>query len=95
MVELSLEEVMELKSNRKLPPWRPGLVLCACREQSSRAQGLARLSARGQEAGAAPEPHGGSVPELLWGWEVALGAGQSSPVRCVPRYLRAAQPRRG
>lgn len=25
MVELSLEEVMELKSNRKLPPWLPGL----------------------------------------------------------------------
>lgn len=29
MVELSLEEAMELKSNRKLPPWRPGLTLRA------------------------------------------------------------------
>lgn len=56
---------MELKSNRKLPPWRPGLVFCACREQSNRAQGLARLSCRGQEAGAAPELQGGSVPKLL------------------------------
>lgn len=38
MVELSLEEAMELKSNRKLPPWRPRLTLRACREKSRRSQ---------------------------------------------------------
>lgn len=43
MVELSLEEAMELKSNRKLPPRRPGLILYACREKSRRAQELAWL----------------------------------------------------
>lgn len=87
MVELPLEEVMELKSNRKLPPWRPRLLFCACREQSRRAQGLARLSARAQETGAAPEPCGGSVPELLcplragrWLWELGRAALSGSTV---------------
>lgn len=57
---------------------RTGL-FCACREQSRRAQGLAELSAKGQEATAAPEPCGRSVPELLcpphferWLWELGI-----------------------
>lgn len=93
MVELPLEEVMELKSNRKLPPWQPRLLFCACREQSRRAQGLARLSARAQEAGAAPEPCGGFVPKLLcplcagrWLWELGRAALSGSTVCArVPR----------
>lgn len=71
MVELSLEEVMELKSNRKLPPWRPGVCL---RGAEHRAQGLARLSARGRRRSrrVCPEP---LCPLML---EVPLGAGQST-----------------
>lgn len=58
MVELSLEEAMELKSNRKLPPWRPRLMLRARREKSRRSQDQRSSRPGDQQAGASPEPCG-------------------------------------
>lgn len=58
-------------------------------EQAS--PGLARLPARAQGPGAAPEPWGGSVPELLCPlhagrWLREVGEQPWEGARCVPRY---------
>lgn len=84
MVELSLEEAMELKSNRKLPPWRPRLTLRACREKSRRSQDQrsSRAGTRGRNISRALRQSPAALADqehfCSLHWEMGLGLCNSS-----------------